>query len=392
MREITAASAAPDGALYLADGATPVPAVYRLAPDGRLARVAGDPGEAGADDGPDARFARVAALAAAEDGCYVADGARVRFASADGTVRTVAGSGPGFRDGAPHAARFGAIRAIALAPDGALVVADPDNEAVRRVDASGSVSTLARDGAAKAFGAAVVGGDAGRAWALAESLLGVHALRGGSRPDRDLHPVSVASARVGRALAIEWCLGDDPRRSRLGAYCLWLIRGEEGLGAPDEDAGLLVGAVRAALGAGDLEGARRAVDAVRVAFGGLARRRDRLAVAEAYRATGAARGASDLFAATDPAARALAAEVAEQARDVRFTPALAARALEGDRAAARALRAIWESPAYTAEQAAELRSGLRFGKAVLDRLLAERGDGALGRRGAARYRRVVGGG
>jgi hypothetical protein len=59
-----------------------------------------------------------------------------------------------------------------------------------------------------------------------------------------------------------------------------------------------------------------------------------------------------------------------------------ARALE-------ALRALWESPAFTREQAAELRAGLRFGRAAVDRLLASHGDAALGPRGTRRYFAVV---
>jgi hypothetical protein len=133
---------------------------------------------------------------------------------------------------------------------------------------------------------------------------------------------------------------------------------------------------------------------VRIAFGDLVRRRDRIAVAAAYRATDAARRAADLLASADPAARALAVEALRQSRDIRFTAALAAIALEGGRDGERALvalRELWDAPAYVADQEAELRASLRFGRTVVDRLLAERGEEALGRLGAARYRRVVAG-
>ncbi len=390
---ITAASVAGDGALYLADAVTPVPLVVRCGADGRVEPVAGDSREPGDRDGTGstARFARIAALAATPDGCYAADGSRIRFVSTTGIVTTVAGAEPGFRDGPGPDARFGAVPAIALSPDGALVVADPDNGAIRRVAPSGTVSTIFRDSTAKAFGAAIIDGDTDGAWALAESLLAEHARLGASRPDRALHPVSVASARVGRAMAVAWSESSQPNRARLGAYCLWLVRSEEAIGAPVEDAVRLVGLVSEALDAGDLARVKQALDLVRIAFGGLGRRRDRLAVAEAYRRTNATRQVADLFAAAERSVRAVAADIVEQARDIRFTPSLAALANDGDDAAAHALRTIWDSPAFSSEQAAELRAGLRFGRGVITRLLADRGDEALGRHGAARYRRVVAG-
>lgn len=388
---ITAASVTGDGTLYLADAVTPVPLLARCQADGRVEPVAGDSREAGARDGTGstARFARIAALAATPDGCYVADGSRVRLVAPTGITTTVAGAEPGFRDGPGPDARFGAIPAIAISPDGTLVVADPDNGAIRRVDPSGTVSTIFRDSTAKAFGAAIIDGDTDGAWALAESLLAEHARVGACRPSRTLHPVSVASARVGREMAIRWSESTEPNRARLGAYCLWLVRSEEALDAPVEDAVRLVGLVAEALDAGDLARVKRALDLVRIAFGGLARRRDRLAVAEAYRRTNATRQVADLFAAAERSVRAVAADIVEQARDIRFTPSLAALATDGDDAAARAIRTIWDTPAFSSEQAAELRAGLRFGRGVVTRLLAERGEEALGRNGAARYRKVV---
>lgn len=403
LRAITALAAASGGAVYVADGQTPVPSLFRLEADGSFGVVAGIDASSGGDDGQIgvARFARIGALAAAADGgCLVADATRLRRVSPDGRVETVAGAGPGFRDGPASTARFGAIHAVSAAPDGAVVVLDRENDAIRLVSTTGVVSTLLRDRApvaparrsARAFGAAIVDDDAAAGWAIAREMLALHRATGAARPDRSSLPVSVASARVGRRIALEWAISPEADRARLGAFCLWLIRSEEGLGAPASDADRLVARVERALASSDLTAARAAVTVVEVAFGATRRRRDRLAVAAAYRLSAAPHLASRLMASADPDARELAAEVIEQARDIRFTPLLATHALESGLAAARAaeaLRTIWESPCYTAEQAAELRAGLRFSKGAVDRLVATHGVGVFGVLGLTRYRRVV---
>ena len=99
-----------------------------------------------------ARFADPFGVAVAPDGTiYVTDGVgshRVRRIAPDGRVTTLAGGARGFDDGIGLAARFDTPSGVAIAPDGAVYVADTGNNAIRRVAADGSVSTIAGDGVA----------------------------------------------------------------------------------------------------------------------------------------------------------------------------------------------------------------------------------------------------
>jgi RHS repeat-associated protein len=80
---------------------------------------------------------------------YVADTAnnRIRRIAGDGTVTTLAGDGtPGLQNGAGNQARFNAPQGIAVDSQGNVYVADTGNAAVRKIDAAGTVTTLAGDG------------------------------------------------------------------------------------------------------------------------------------------------------------------------------------------------------------------------------------------------------
>lgn len=130
----------PDGSLYIADRLNY--RVRRLAPDGVITTVAGT-GEAGTDgDGGPAIEARVfpVEIAVGNDGTlFITDGNRVRTVGRDGIINTLAGNGEfGFSgDGGPPAgARFGSASGIAMAPDGSILVADHDNNRVRRIGTS----------------------------------------------------------------------------------------------------------------------------------------------------------------------------------------------------------------------------------------------------------------
>ena len=113
--------------------------------------IAGD-GLAAARDGDvrDARFADPFGVAIAPDGAiYVADAGdspRIRRISLDGTVFTVAGGERGFADGVGGAARFNAPSGLAIDAGGTLFVADTGNNAIRRMTPDGTVSTIAGDG------------------------------------------------------------------------------------------------------------------------------------------------------------------------------------------------------------------------------------------------------
>ena len=119
----------------------------------RVVVLAGD-GTPGFRDG-DAAHARLSdpfGVAIGRDGTvYVSDAGdahRIRRVSPRGAVSTVAGSVRGFADGAAESARFDTPSGLAIDAAGALYVADTGNNAVRRVDPDGRVTTVAGDGVA----------------------------------------------------------------------------------------------------------------------------------------------------------------------------------------------------------------------------------------------------
>lgn len=82
---------------------------------------------------------------------YVSDAGEnnlIRKISADGTVMTIAGHGEGFNDGLGGAASFNTPSGIALDRAGNLYVADTGNNAIRKIDVQGNVTTVAGDGQA----------------------------------------------------------------------------------------------------------------------------------------------------------------------------------------------------------------------------------------------------
>lgn len=125
--------------------------VRKVDSQGRISTVAGT-GERGfSPDGTPAIEARLdtpwGIALDAEDRLLIADSGnqRVRRVGADGRLVTLAGSGaPGFGgDGGPAtAARLNFPEGLYVAPDGSLVIGDEVNNAVRRVDAAGTITTL----------------------------------------------------------------------------------------------------------------------------------------------------------------------------------------------------------------------------------------------------------
>jgi sugar lactone lactonase YvrE len=108
---------------------------------------------AGDQDGPgaSATFSDPGSLAIAPDGAlWVADRVnhnirRLVFdAEGDATVTTIAGSSsePGFLDGAGKEARFDEPAGLAIDARGVVYVADPWNHRIRRIEPGGSVDTL----------------------------------------------------------------------------------------------------------------------------------------------------------------------------------------------------------------------------------------------------------
>ncbi len=106
--------------------------VYRLTRDGLVELYAALPTASVAVDG--------------EDALYVLDrGTRVVRIAADGSQAVVAGTGePGFSgDGGPAtSARISASYRIALDPGGVLWIADTNNNRIRKVDRTGTISTV----------------------------------------------------------------------------------------------------------------------------------------------------------------------------------------------------------------------------------------------------------
>ncbi len=116
-------------------------------------RFAGN-GEPGLADGTAlaAQFSDPFGLARDDAGnVYVSDAGDnnlIRKISADGTVSTVAGHGEGFVDGLGRAASFNTPSGLAIDRAGNIYVADTGNNAIRKIDREGKVTTVAGDGQA----------------------------------------------------------------------------------------------------------------------------------------------------------------------------------------------------------------------------------------------------
>ena len=138
------------GNLYIAD--TFSDRIRRVDSTGTITTVAGS-GERGysGDGGPavQAQLAIPSSIALDGDGnLYIADrfNHRIRLVDSTGTITTVAGTGEeGFSgDGGPATeARLGSPSGVAVDGDGNLFIADFSNHRIRRVDAAGTITTIA---------------------------------------------------------------------------------------------------------------------------------------------------------------------------------------------------------------------------------------------------------
>ena len=154
-------AAAADGAIYVADNGNH--RIRKIAPDGTVSTIAGsDGGEADwreIRDGPaeQALFAGPTALVLDTYGdLYILERFAVRRLSPSGWVSTVAGgNGSGWRDGPTEKAQFRSLQDIAADDAGNLYVIDDTRgavgsaetvQAIRKIDTSGMVTTLYRDG------------------------------------------------------------------------------------------------------------------------------------------------------------------------------------------------------------------------------------------------------
>jgi sugar lactone lactonase YvrE len=131
-------AAGPDGSVFVAD--TGNHAIRRIASDGTVTTIAGEPGVPGLDDG----VARSAHLnnpsgidVNAKGEIFIADTGNhtIRMITTDGRLVTLAGvpGVAGFADGLASSARFSGPVGVRIAPDGTLLVADTSNNVIRRV-------------------------------------------------------------------------------------------------------------------------------------------------------------------------------------------------------------------------------------------------------------------
>jgi len=135
------------GNLYVAD--TGNHAIRKVTPDGVVTTLAGS-GKPGWRDGPGAQALFDGPMGLAIDAAgrvIVADAYndRIRAIAPDGQVTTLAGgASPGDVDGPGAQARFDTPCAVLVEPEGRILVADTRNDALRAIDAAGSVTTIAQ--------------------------------------------------------------------------------------------------------------------------------------------------------------------------------------------------------------------------------------------------------
>jgi sugar lactone lactonase YvrE len=137
------------GNIYVTDAGNNC--IRKITPDAKVSTLAGS-GIAGFADGKGniAEFNLPYGIAADLQGnLFVADDInnRIRKIDPTGSVTTIAGTGaPGFIDGPGSSAQFNVPDAVAVDAGGNLFVADVANNCIRRISASGIVSTVAGDG------------------------------------------------------------------------------------------------------------------------------------------------------------------------------------------------------------------------------------------------------
>ncbi|MGI8781233.1 MAG: NHL repeat-containing protein [Solirubrobacteraceae bacterium] len=147
------------GGVYVADENNH--RVRRISPGGIIDSVAGTGAGGYSGDGGQATSAQLSrprdVEVDASGNVFVADSFnhRIRKISSTGVITTVAGTGvSGYAgDGGPAtAARLSFPRGIALDADGNLLIADRTNARIRRVDANGTITTVAGTGLAGSSG------------------------------------------------------------------------------------------------------------------------------------------------------------------------------------------------------------------------------------------------
>jgi len=136
------------GNVYVADSGNST--VRRISTGGVVSTIAGVAGTQGFVDGPEAAARFIGLRGIVVDGAgtlHVTDGQTLRRIDSTGRVTTIAGPAqspllPGAVDGSGTEARFSSPMGLALDATGAVLVADFDNDTIRRVTSDGQVTTL----------------------------------------------------------------------------------------------------------------------------------------------------------------------------------------------------------------------------------------------------------
>jgi hypothetical protein len=151
---------APSGGTRTADGGYLIAdannnAIRRVAPDGKMSTVVGNGSATFGGDGGPASAAQIAFpydVVAQPDGGYLiadVDNNRIRRVDPQGNITTVAGGGGSVGDGGPAtSAQLVKPSGIALTPDGGYLIADTFANRVRKVSFDGTITTIAGTGAA----------------------------------------------------------------------------------------------------------------------------------------------------------------------------------------------------------------------------------------------------
>ena len=147
----TAIAEAPDGNFYIS---TRNGVVYRMTPEGSMTIFAGALEQSGLvnGQGTSARFRGMSDIAIDQSGnIYIAEDNNnvIRKITPTGTVSTLAGSASGvsgYAGGVGTAARFDNPRGVAVDSTGVVYVADSDNYRIRKIELSGNVVDVAGSG------------------------------------------------------------------------------------------------------------------------------------------------------------------------------------------------------------------------------------------------------
>ncbi|MGH9066111.1 MAG: hypothetical protein ACRD0J_01095 [Acidimicrobiales bacterium] len=133
----------PDGMIYLSD--TDASTIWRVEPDGTAERFVADPPSGGPSSDPARSFGPAGLAIRADGSLLVADPSRhrVSLVHPGGSVSVFAGGASGYRDGPADQAMFRLPMDVAVAPDGTCYVADTGNHRIRAVSPQGMVTTLA---------------------------------------------------------------------------------------------------------------------------------------------------------------------------------------------------------------------------------------------------------